>query len=174
MSTSPRSGVHRLLVADAACRGVPGRACVAAFLGRREDGQGRAEGPPEGEALTVRSVVPLASWRANPAQGFVVELALFECTSPWTMERKMGRLQVPRSFGGGSAEDRVPVIPTPLRGRHGAVRPQPGGLNQAGDLAGWGVMTIGELAPWLRPIRFTRPPRPGSGCDRRAGRRRRG
>jgi hypothetical protein len=42
-----------------------------------------------------------------------------------------------------------------------------------GDLAARGVMTHGGLALWLRPIRFT-PLRPGSGCDRRAGRRRRG
>jgi hypothetical protein len=31
------------------------------------------------------------------------------------------------------------------------VRPQPGGSNQEGDLAKEGVMTPGELAPWLRP-----------------------
>ena len=60
-------------------------------------------------------------------------------------------------------------------GRHGAVRPQPGGLNQTGDhAAGAGVMTH-TSARRAAPEPFTSPPlAPGSGPGRRADRRRPG
>ena len=58
---------------------------------------------------------------------------------------------------------------------HGGVRPQPGGFNHFVDFAtGVGVMPLHERAPWLCPIRVIRSSRlaRGSGCVRRAGRRR--
>ena len=62
-------------------------------------------------------------------------------------------------------------------GAHGGMGPQPGGFNHFRDFAtGVGVMPLGERAPWLCPVRLTRPRQParGNGSRRRAGRSRRG
>ena len=57
-------------------------------------------------------------------------------------------------------------------GMHGALRPQPDGLNHMPRPRPKGVMPFGELACWLCPVRLTRRPRPwrGYGSRRRAGR----
>ncbi len=144
-------------------RGLPGRWGGAARPagGRR---RGSLEGPGQWLAESGKRTPPGGSWSASFDGEQLQDSGL----------GRVGLLQVPLAFGGGSADARVPVIPSRRRGVHGVVRPRPGGFNQGDDLAGEGVMTPGELAPWLRPSWLTRLVGPGSGCVRRVGRSRRG
>ena len=170
--------VGRLLRSRELCYRLPGSPKAA-------DGQrSRAAKPsPEGRedrrrsAAEPRTVAPLRAgrrWATGAAAMCEVQQMVVVATSWLGSDGHSGSLTIAHQSGRGHAGDPDAGHLFAL-GAHGGVRPQPGGFNHLVDVATEvGVMPLHELAPWLCPIRVIRPARlaRGSGCVRRAGRRR--